>query len=447
MEKISEKYDAVVIGAGPAGTAAAAAIKAQGQKVALIEEDLWGGTCPNRGCDPKKILYTAVEAKEHAKLLAGNGLKAQIDIDWSALMTNKRAYTSGISSATKKGMESSEVKTYTGHAEFVAGTTVKVGECLLEASNFVIATGQRPGLLDIPGKEFLQTSTDFLDLDKMPHDLTIIGGGYVAFELAGIAASAGAQVTVILHNSRPLKAFPQKLVTELVQSLQEHGVEFVFDQDVTQVEQIGAGYRLSGTNDFSQDTNMVFAAVGRQPNVDDLGLTQAGVEYSNQGVIVDRHLRSTAAHIYAIGDAAASPVPKLTPVAGIEAKYVAAQLAGRDDEIDYPKIPTVVFSLPKLAQVGMTENHAQRDEARYQTKNIDLTGWITYKRQHEKKPLVQLIVDKVSEKVVGAACLSMEADEMINYLSVLIGEEYTAKQVKKMIWAYPTTASDLQYIY
>ncbi|HIZ95751.1 MAG TPA: NAD(P)/FAD-dependent oxidoreductase [Candidatus Ligilactobacillus excrementavium] len=447
MEQLAKKYDAVVIGAGPAGTAAASAIKSKGQKVALVEEDLWGGTCPNRGCDPKKILYTAVEAKKKAELLTNNGLNSQITLDWPALMANKRAYTKEISPATKKGMENSQIQTYVGHAEFVADTTLQVGEQLLEANNFVIATGQRPGLLDIPGREFLKTSTDFLDLDDMPADVTIIGGGYVAFELAGIAVSTGAKVTVLVHNSRPLKAFPQKLVTTLVEQLSNQGVKFVFDQNVTEVESMEKGYRIHGENDYQQDTDMVFAAVGRQPNVDDLGLTQAGVEYSKQGVIVDRHLRSTAAHIYAVGDAAASPIPKLTPVAGIEAKYVAAQIAGRDDEITYPLVPTVVFSLPKLAQVGMTESQAQKDSARYQVKVVDMTGWITYKRQHETKPLVQLIIDKMSGLVVGGACLSMEADEMINYLTVLIGEEYTAKKVKHILWSYPTTASDLQYIY
>ncbi len=447
MEQLAKKYDAVVIGAGPAGTAAASAIKSKGQKVALVEEDLWGGTCPNRGCDPKKILYTAVEAKKKAELLTNNGLNSQITLDWPALMANKRAYTKEISPATKKGMENSQIQTYVGHAEFVANTTLKVGEQLLEANNFVIATGQRPGLLDILGREFLKTSTDFLDLDDMPADVTIIGGGYVAFELAGIAVSTGAKVTVLVHNSRPLKAFPQKLVTTLVEQLSNQGVKFVFDQNVTEVESMEKGYRIHGENDYQQDTDMVFAAVGRQPNVDDLGLTQAGVEYSKQGVIVDRHLRSTAAHIYAVGDAAASPIPKLTPVAGIEAKYVAAQIAGRDDEITYPLVPTVVFSLPKLAQVGMTESQAQKDSARYQVKVVDMTDWITYKRQHETKPLVQLIIDKMSGLVVGGACLSMEADEMINYLTVLIGEEYTAKKVKHILWSYPTTASDLQYIY
>lgn len=447
MEQAAEKYDTVVIGAGPAGTAAASALQAQGKKVALVEEDLWGGTCPNRGCDPKKILYTAVEAKRRTELLQKQGLQSQVELDWETLMANKRAYTKQISPATKKGMEDSGIQTYVGHAEFVTETTLKVAGTLLEAANFIIATGQRPALLDIPGKEFLQTSTDFLDLDEMPANIMIVGGGYVAFELAGIAAEAGAQVTVVLHNSHPLRAFPQGLVEDLVAELREYGVRFVENVDITEVKQTQSGFQVKGSDNFSQVTDLIFAAVGRRPNVDHLGLTRAGVEYSKHGVIVDHHLRSTAGHIYAIGDAAASPVPKLTPVAGLEAKYVAAQLAGRDDEVKYPVIPTIVFSLPKLAQVGMTETQAKKDPARYQVKTVDMTEWITYKRQGEKKPQVQLIIDKMGNLVVGAACLSMEADEMINYLSILIGEKYTEKQVQEILWAYPTTASDLKYVY
>ena len=447
MNQLAEEFDVVVLGAGPAGTAAATALKQQGKRVALVEEDLWGGTCPNRGCDPKKILYTAVEAKRRAELLAQRGLKSDISVDWPTLMANKREYTAPISSATKQGMEKAGITTYVGHAKFLTTKNLQVRDHQLAATNFVIATGQRPGTLDIPGQEFLQTSTDFLDLDEMPAKIVLIGGGYVAFELAGIAVQAGAQVTMVLHNAHPLRAFPQQLVQGLVAELKDQGVEFVENQAVTEVQQTADGFQVTGPNGFSQVTDRVFAAVGRQPNVDNLGLTQAGVEYSNQGVIVDRHLRSTAAHIYAIGDAAASPVPKLTPVAGFEARYVAAQLGGRDDEIRYPLVPTIVFSLPKLAQIGMTENQAQRNAARYQVKEVEMTNWITYKRQGEKQAQVQLILDQMSGLVVGAACLSLEADEMINYLSSLIGAEYSSKQVQQLLWAYPTTASDLQYLY
>ncbi|GBG93560.1 glutathione reductase [Ligilactobacillus salitolerans] len=447
MAQATEKYAAVIIGAGPAGNAAASTLKAQGKTVAIVEEDLWGGTCPNRGCDPKKILYAAVEAKQRAALFAGAGLDAKLKTNWPELMANKRAYTREISPSTKGSLANSGIKTYMGHANFSSPTTLEVGGHHLEAENFIIATGQRPRLLEIPGKEFLQTSTDFLDLDNLPQDITIIGGGYVAFELAGIAAAAGSQVTVVLYNDRPLKAFPKQLVDKLVVGLEKLAVHFVYNQDLAEVKKTAPGFQVVGKSGYTHDTNAVFAAVGRQPNVDQLGLTQAGVEYSRFGVIVDRHLRSTAAHIYAVGDAAASPVPKLTPTAGYEAKYVAEQIAGNDAEISYPAVPTTVFSFPKLAQVGLTEDEALKDPARYRVKTTDVSSWITYKRQHESETLVQIIEDKLNDQVVGAACLSMEADEMINYLTLLIGEQYSAQKLRATLFAYPTTASDLQYLY
>ncbi|WP_338475697.1 NAD(P)/FAD-dependent oxidoreductase [Tetragenococcus halophilus] len=441
-----EKYDTVVIGAGPAGTAAASSLKAQGQKVAIVEEDLWGGTCPNRGCDPKKILYAAVEAKEKADLLAGQGLNTQNSINWADLMANKRDYTKQISPGTHDSLANNGIETINGHAHFVDPHTLKVGQQTIEAQNVIIATGLRPRILDIKGKEFLQTSTDFLDLDEMPESITILGGGYVAFELAGIASSAGAKVTLIHHNNRPLKAFPKKLVKKLCDQLSENGVEIVFDKEITEVQEDNASYRVIG-NDFDKKTDKVFAAVGRIANVDQLGLDQIGVDYSSKGVKVNEHLQSDVSHIYAVGDSAASPVPKLTPVAGYEANYVVGQILGDHAEIEYPYIPTIIFSLPKLAQVGVTVNRAQEDTERYEVKTVPMEDWITYKRQHEKQPLVQLVIDQKNDQVVGAACLSMEADEMINYLTLLIKHGYSAEDVSQTPFAYPTIASDIQYLY
>ncbi|GMA08020.1 glutathione reductase [Tetragenococcus halophilus subsp. flandriensis] len=441
-----ERYDTVVIGAGPAGTAAASSLKAQGQKVAIVEEDLWGGTCPNRGCDPKKILYTAVEAKEQAELLAGQGLNTQNSIEWSDLMANKRAYTQQISPGTHKSMKDSGVQTLTGHAQFIDQHTLEIGQQRVEAQNVIIATGLRPRIQEIKGKEFLQTSTDFLDLDEIPERITILGGGYVAFELAGIASSAGAKVTLIHHNNRPLKAFSEKLVETLCDQLSQRGVDIIFDQEITEIQKDGASYRVIG-DDFSMETDRVFTAVGRIANVDQLGLDQIGVEYSSKGAKVNEYLQTNVSHIYAVGDSAASPVPKLTPVAGYEANYVVDQILGNNAKIEYPLIPTIIFSLPKLSQVGVTAKEAEKDTDRYQVNTVNVEEWITYKRQHEKKPLVQLITDQKQDKVVGAACLSMEADEMINYLSLLIKHGYSAKDVGETPFNYPTIASDIQYLY
>lgn len=441
-----KKYDTVVVGAGPAGTAAASSLKDQGQSVAIVEEDLWGGTCPNRGCDPKKILYAAVEAKERASFLAGQGLNTQSSIEWSDLMANKRAYTQQISPGTYKSLANNGIETISGHAQFVDPHILKVGQQTIEAQNIIIATGLRPRMLEIKGKEFLQTSTDFLDLDELPEDITILGGGYIAFELAGIASSAGAKVTLIHHNDRPLKAFPEKLVRTLCDQLTENGVEIVFDKEITEIQKDTEDYRVIG-NDFDRQTDAVFVAVGRIANVDQLGLDQIGVDYSTKGIKVNKHLQSNVSHIYAVGDSAASAVPKLTPVAGYEANYVVEQILGDRSKISYPIIPTIVFSLPKLSQIGVTTQQAEKQSDRYQVSTVNMEDWITYKRQHEKQSLLQLIIDQKKDQVVGAACLSMEADEMINYLNLLIKHQYSEKEVRQTLFNYPTTASDIQYVY
>lgn len=361
-------------------------------------------------------------------------------------MANKRKYTKQISPGTHDSLANNGIETIDGHAQFVDSHTLKVGQQTIEAQNVIIATGLRPRILDIKGKEFLQTSTDFLDLDEMPASITILGGGYVAFELAGIATSAGAKVTLIHHNNRPLKAFPEKLVKNLCDQLIENGVDIVLEQEIEKVQKNDSGYRVIGDN-FDQQTDRVFAAVGRIANVDQLGLDQIGVDYSTKGVKVNNHLQSDVSHIYAVGDSAASPAPKLTPAAGYEANYVVGQILGDRTVIEYPYIPTIVFSLPKMAQVGITVNQAQEDTERYEVRIVPMEDWITYKRQHEKQVTVQLVIDKKQDKVVGASCLSMEADEMINYLTLLIKHDYSAKEVNQTLFNYPTTASDIQYLY
>lgn len=223
-------------------------------------------------------------------------------------------------------------------------------------------------------------------------------------------------------------------------------MEIVFDKEITEIQKDTEDYRVIG-NDFDRQTDAVFVAVGRIANVDQLGLDQIGVDYSTKGIKVNKHLQSNVSHIYAVGDSAASAVPKLTPVAGYEANYVVEQILGDRSKISYPIIPTIVFSLPKLSQIGVTTQQAEKQSDRYQVSTVNMEDWITYKRQHEKQSLLQLIIDQKKDQVVGAACLSMEADEMINYLNLLIKHQYSEKEVRQTLFNYPTTASDIQYVY
>ncbi|MCC3237422.1 FAD-dependent oxidoreductase, partial [Pediococcus acidilactici] len=183
-----EKFDVVIIGAGPAGLGLAYDLKQAGQAVAVVEENRWGGTCPNRGCDPKKVLMAAVEAKLRSHHLVGKGLENEPEIDWPSLMRFKETFTEPVSSSSRQGLVDAGITVLDGHAEFVDQHTLKVGEQRVESSQFVIATGQRPGRLSkIENEALMQTSTDFLAMPELPKRIALVGGGYIAFELAAIA--------------------------------------------------------------------------------------------------------------------------------------------------------------------------------------------------------------------------------------------------------------------
>ncbi|MDZ7835379.1 MAG: FAD-dependent oxidoreductase [Alkalibacterium sp.] len=184
----------MVIGSGVAGKSAAMKLASAGKKVAIIEADLWGGTCPNRGCDPKKVLVSAVEAQNKARQMIGRGIHRAPAINWPEPIAFKNTFTDPVPKQSRESLESSGVETYSGAAEFVDRRTLKVGEARLEADKIIIATGAHPNLLPVKGQEHFLTSDNFLSRRKCPKQSRFIGAGYIAFEFAAVAAAAGAEV-------------------------------------------------------------------------------------------------------------------------------------------------------------------------------------------------------------------------------------------------------------
>lgn len=442
----TQHFDTLIIGGGPGGLAVAYGL-APHQHVAVVEADLWGGTCPNRGCDPKKMLYGAVASRVQDQQYAGHGLTGAANVDWPALMAFKRQYTEKVPGGTQKGLAASGVTTIHGAARLLDAHTVSVGGAEYTADFIILATGAHAARPAITGAELLGTSTDFLDLDTLPRTMAFIGGGYVAVELANIAANAGAEVHLIQHNHRLLRAFPEAYTQRLAQIMTDRGIIFHWDTSVTQVKETAAGVALNLSDGTPLTVAQAFSAIGRPANTD-LDLAAVGITAKKGGIVVNDHLQTAQPNIYAIGDVIDKAAPKLTPVAGFEGRYVVSQILGTSTTaIRYPAVPHLVFATPELGQVGVSAAAAQAAPDRYTVTEQDLSGWYTYNRIQDHTARATVITDKQTHRLAGAVVLASDAEELLNYFALLIHQGAPASDLAQWIPVYPSVASDLSYLY
>lgn len=437
-------YDVVIIGSGASGTAVAFEAQAAGLKVAIVEERSWGGTCVLRGCDPKKVLVGAAEARNLSTRLRGKGIKEAATISWTDLMAFKETFVEDVPESRLESFHEAGIETFFGPASFQNENTLQVGNDILSAKKIVIATGATPNTLKVEGQEHIQTSDDFLSLEKLPDSVVFIGGGYISFEFASIALAAGRDVHIIHHNSEPLKKFDPDFVAALVATLKEEGIHFHFDTDITKINKNGEKLHIEGKNGFSLETDLIIGATGRTPNIAHLAIDKANIDYTKKGITVNEKLQTpNHPHIYACGDVAATKGAPLTPVVSMEAALVAKNILGGNEKIDYPAIPSVVFTSPKLASIGISMEEANANPEKYQIKNHDTTNWYTYRRTNEKIALAKIIEDRETGQIKGAHFLSEEADYMINYIAILMKANLTLADLQSVIFAYPSPASDL----
>jgi glutathione reductase (NADPH) len=438
--------DVVVIGGGPGGLAAAHAL-ARTKKVLVAEDNLWGGTCPNFGCDPKKMLYGVTEAVRQTRSYAGSGVSGVALVDWPQMMAFKRGYTDSVPAGTESGLASAGIEHVHAKASFIDAHTLRVGDRVVTTDKVIIATGAHAARPDIPGAELLETSTDFLSLTDKPDAIGFIGAGYVAIELANIAAAADVTVHVFQHNHRILRNFPEEYTQLVAEDLARKGVIWHWDTEVQEVRDQDDGVQAhTTTGDF--DLNHLYVAMARPANTDGLNLDQVGIKQGKGGITVSDHLQTSQANVYAIGDVAGSNVPKLTPVAGLEGRYVAGQILGdSSDPIKYPAIPHAVFAGPELASVGVTLDAAQADPDAYAVTTQDVGSWYTYNRIRDTRAKVSVITRRNDGIIVGAIAYATNAEELINYLSDMISHEKPASNLAQWMPVYPSVASDLGYFY
>src|SRR6266852_1323532 len=449
---MKRKFDIVVIGTGSAASAVASRCRSAGWQVAVIDSRPFGGTCALRGCDPKKVLVGAAEALDRVRRMRGKGITAEeIRINWQELMRFKRSFTEPVPKNREEGFAKAGIATFHGRARFVGPPSVQVNDEVLEGRYVIIAAGQKPADLKIVGTEHLTTSEQFLELNELPKRILFIGGGYIAFEFAHVAVRAGAQVTIAHRGPRPLPRFDPDLVDQLVKSSRELGVDVQLGTEVIRIEK-SSGQLVVRASASGQprtfEADMVVHAAGRVPEIDDMNLDAAGVAWDSRGVKVNEFLQSVSnSAVYAAGDAAASGGPPLTPGASDEGISVAANLLkGNSQKPRYVGIPTVVFAIPPLAAVGLSESEAHKQALKFKVKKEMTSNWYSSRRVEEKYSGFKVLVEEGTDRIVGAHLLGSEAEEVINLFGLAMRAGMPAADVKHMVYAYPTRGSDLPYM-
>lgn len=445
---MKKNYDLVVIGTGTAGSSIAQSCKKAGWSVAIIESRTYGGTCSQRGCDPKKVLVEAAEWMDWKDRMEGKGLAGDARIDWKELMAFKQTFTEPVPENTEKHFKELGIDCYHGHAKFRSETVIGVGEEVLVGKKIVIATGAQPVELGLKGEEFMVHSDDFLELEEMPKKILFAGGGYISMEFAHLAARAGAEVEVIHGGERPLEQFDPDLVDLLVTRSQEVGMKIHLNTRVESIEKNGKTYTVTADKDGAKQTftgDLVVHGLGRAPALDidpAIGNVHLG---EKGGVHVNEFLQSVSnPDVYAAGDAAETSAPPLTPISSRDSDAVIQNLLyGNNTPIDYPVVPSVAFTVPKIGSVGMTEEEARKSDRKTSVTYREITEWFTFKQTNEQAAAFKLITDAEREVVLGAHILGGNADDLINHFSTAIRLELTFEDMKKTIFAYPTAASDI----
>jgi glutathione reductase (NADPH) len=442
--------DLIVVGTGSAAQSVAYPCRDAGWSVTVIDSRPFGGTCAQRGCDPKKVLVGVSELVDWTRRMQGKGLSAPAaTLAWSDMMRFKRSFIENVPTSTEASLRDAGILSVHGRAQFVGPNSLRVGGETYDARHVVIAAGARHAPLGIPGEEDLLTSTGFLELDELPRRIAFVGGGYIAFEFGHIAARGGAEAHILHRGDRPLEGFDADLVGQLLATTRDLGVDVRVGTTVVSVEKQGDEFIVRTRRGDEQGEivcDLVVHAAGRVPEIDDLALDAAGVERVDKGgVAVNEYLQSVSnPAVYAAGDAVASGSLPLTPVAGMQGDIVATNLLeGNTRTPNYEGIPSVVFTTPPLARVGLDEATARAQGLRFSVHQDDTSGWYSSRRVALPHTGYKTLVEDGTERLLGAHVLGPDAEETINIFGLAIRTGLSARHLKDMVFAYPTSASDI----
>jgi len=437
-------HDLLVIGAGSGGVRAARIASGHGARVAIAEEHRVGGTCVIRGCVPKKLLvYGSHFAEDLVDARRFGWTLGDKAFDWPTLRDNVLAEVDRLNGIYGTTLSSHDVHLYHTHAEMLDAHTVQVGNERVTADKILIATGARPLVPDLPGAELGITSNEVFHLDHLPKSLVIAGGGYIANEFAGVFHELGVKVTLVNRGDTILRQYDQALRDRLLTISLAKGIKFEFNCGIERIEKTASGIRLVVKDGDPIEADMLLWAIGRRPNIENLGLAAAGVALNdNHAVAVGADSRTNVDNIWAVGDV--TDRVQLTPVAIREGHAFADSVfGGKPWTVDHSTIPSAVFSNPPIASVGQTEAEARDAHGTVHVFTSDFRPMRTVLAGRNERSLYKLVVDAATDVVVGAHMIGPDAPEILQALAIAVKAKLTKAQFDETVALHPTMSEEL----
>jgi glutathione reductase (NADPH) len=422
--------------------------RAAGLKVALVEERDLGGTCPNRGCTPKKVLVAAAHALHEIEQAHIHCITvSKPSLDWPALIDREKDLVSGIPDSLAETMAGRGVEVLRGHVKFLGPNRVQVGDHAIEAKHIVIATGSRPRPLPIPGAELMITSDEVLSERVLPKSVLFVGGGVIALEFSHVYARAGAKVTILEVLPRLLPAMDADAVEQVRQECERLGIDVHTGVSVKRVEKTKVGLRTifeASGKEHAVVSDRVVNGAGRIANVDHIDLDAGQVAHDRGRISIDAYMRSTTnPAVYACGDVLASP--QLSPIATYEGRIVGRNIVeGPSHKPDYANIPACVYTVPALASVGLTETAAKDKGLNARVQVNDMEYWFSTRTYAETRAWSKIIVDAGSDRILGAHMVGHAGEELINILGLAMAHGITASEIRNFVFSYPSFSADIK---
>jgi glutathione reductase (NADPH) len=445
----TRSVDVVILGGGNAGMGVTVAPREAGLKVAMLEPDLLGGTCPNRGCMPKKVLVAAAHALDEIERAKAHHITiGKPSLDWAALIDREKAMIAGIPGSLGNLMDRRGVEVIRDRGRFAGPNTVTVGRETLEAKHIVIATGSTPRRLPFPGAELMIKSDDVLNERRLPASVVFVGGGVIALEFSHVYARAGAAVTILEALPRLLGNMDADAVAQLHRETERIGVAIHTGVEVRRIEGAGGLLRVvyeEGGSERTIEADRVVNGAGRVANVDGLDVAAGEVAAERARIALDAHLRSNSnPAVYVCGDAVAETA-QLSPIATYEGRIVGRNIVdGPKHAPDYTGIPSCVFTVPALTSVGLTQADAEQQGIDLSVAVNDMHEWLSGRTYALSVAWSKVLIDKKTDRIFGAHLLGHAAEELIHIFALAIKHRITATEIRDFVYGFPTFSADVK---